>query len=273
MSQTRELKITSQNYTLSGQIFYPEDPPKAAYVLHPATGVPAAYYQKFAGWVTTQGFAILTYDYRSDATVKGSKITMSDWGVHDQNAALNALIATFPNTEIRVIGHSLGGFMTMFHEQAGKVSSLSAVCSGLAYWPRSPFPKSVLGFLFWHVLGPISTWINGSLPARLLGASQPTPSAAFFEWRRWCTNRYLHKPFWGKTLPQPDLAQFSGRLNLVAVSDDWMIPPACVADLAPFYPAAQSAFQTVSPRDAGVTSIGHISVFRPKAAAIWPELL
>lgn len=273
MTQVKSLSIPSDGYTLPAQLFTPTKPPKAAYVLHCATGVPANYYGKFAEWVAAQGHAILIYDYRSDPDPKHSKITMADWGIRDQNAALNTLIDLYPDTEIRVIGHSLGGLTTAFHDNAHRIARFSAVCSGPAYWRRAPFPYNISAFMFWYVMGPLGIALTGSVPARLLGTPKPIEKHAFRQWRDWCCNRYLHKPDWGKTMPQPDLAAVTARLNLIGVSDDPLVPPACVADLAAFYPSANSSFETVTPADAGTDKIGHLAIFRPKCTALWPKLL
>lgn len=273
MTKASDLSIPSGNYTLSARVFTPLHAPKAAYVLHCATGVPASYYAKFAQWVADQGFAILTYDYRQDADVKASAIDMADWGIADQNAALNTLISLFPETEIRVIGHSLGGLTTAFHENAHRISRFSAVCSGPAYWRRAPFPHNLTAFMFWYIMGPLGIAITGSVPSRLLGTPSPIPKHAFRQWRRWCCNRHLHRPDWGKAMPRPDLHAVTARLSLIAVSDDGLVPPVCVADLAAFYPHANSTFETVAPSDAKAEKIGHLAIFRPKCAALWPKLL
>lgn len=273
MTQVKSLSIPSGQYNLPAQLFLPSGTAKAAYVLHCATGVPAAYYSKFAQWVADEGFAILTYDYRTDADVKTSLISMADWGIHDQNAALNTLIGLFPSSEIRVIGHSLGGLTTAFHENADRISSFSAVCSGPAYWRRAPFPHNLTAFVFWYVLGPLGIAATGSVPARLLGTPTPIPKHAFYQWRKWCCNWHLHRPDWGRTLPEPNLEHVTARLNLIGVSDDPLVPPVCVADLATFYPHAQSSYKTVSPADAKTKSIGHLAIFRPKCKPLWPQLL
>ena len=173
MSQPTALSISSGNYTLAAQVFAPKHPPKTAYVLHCATGVPASYYTKFAERVAEQGFAILTYDYRADTDVTASKITMADWGITDQSAALDALIDLYQDTEIRVIGHSLGGLTTAFHKNAHRIASFLAVCSGPAYWRRAPFPANLTAAMFWYVMGPLGIAFTGAVPTRLLGNTTP----------------------------------------------------------------------------------------------------
>lgn len=271
---TEDFTIASGAYALPARLYRPAGAAKAAYVLHPATGVPRDYYAAFCDWVAGQGFAILSYGYRSDGAsadaLKGSRIRMSDWGIADQNAALNALADRCPGLELRVIGHSLGGFMTMFHDRASEVASLSAVCSGPAYWRRSPRARRAGVWGFWFVLGPLATFLRGYLPGRLLGGSEDLPKTAFAQWKAWCGNPELHRPFWGRDLPTPDISAFAGRLNLIGVSDDWQIPPEVVSDLRSFYPAARPQMQVIEARD---RPIGHLSVFRPRHAEHWPKLL
>lgn len=270
----REFSITSGDYALPARLHLPGDEPAAAYVLHPATGVPWDYYRPFAEWLAEQGFAVLQYGYRRDgrapAALRRSRISMSDWGIADQNAALNALAERLPGVELRAIGHSLGGFMTMFHDRAHELASLTAVCSGPAYWRRTPWPQRLGVWAYWYVLGPAAVALLGYLPGRLLGGSEDIPAPAFREWKRWCTNPDLHRPEWGRTLPMPREDAFRGRLNLVAARDDTIIPPEVVRDLARFYPAARAEFH-VAEADKG--PIGHLSIFRPRNAHHWPRLL
>lgn len=273
MTQVKSLSIPSGTYTLPAQLFTPSGTPKAAYVLHCATGVPASYYAKFAEWVAAEGYAILTYDYREDADVKSSTIDMADWGITDQNAALNMLISLYPDTEIRVIGHSLGGLTTAFHENAARIARFSAVCAGPAYWRRAPFPHNLWAFVFWYVMGPLGIALTGAVPTRVLGTPSPIPKHAFRQWRRWCCNWHLHRRDWGQAMPEPNLAAVTAPLNLIAVSDDTLVLPVCVADLAQFYPNAPATFETVTPAQANTDKIGHLAIFRPKCQALWPKLL
>ena len=74
-------------------------------------------------------------------------------------------------------------------------------------------------------------------------------------------------------MPQPNLAAVTARLNLIGVSDDTLVPPACVADLGTFYPHTDARFETLTPTQAGIEKIGHLAIFRPKCASLWPKLL
>ncbi len=269
---------TPDGETLAGRLFLPDGSPATAVVLHGATGVPRDFYANFARWLAEErGAACLIYAYRgTEATtseaLRRSPVTMIDWGVSDQGAALGWLADRFPEAEIRVVGHSLGGFMTMFHPQAARVSRLTAVASGPAWWRRSPMPARLGIWAFWHVTGPLGIALLGYLPGRRLGVGADMPSGVFRVWKRWCTNPGLHRPDWGGALPEPVSPGFSGRLTLVGASDDTIMPPEVVADLADFYSEAKSELRVLRPEEVAGKPIGHLAVFRRANAAAWPML-
>ena len=75
-----ELDIPSDGAVLCGRLVRPRGTPRAALVLHGATGAPARFYRGFAEWAARErDLAVLTYDYRdfgaslaaTDARVKG----------------------------------------------------------------------------------------------------------------------------------------------------------------------------------------------------------
>ncbi|TYO85406.1 alpha/beta hydrolase family protein [Oceanicella actignis] len=268
---------TPPGLTLRGRLFEPEGrTPEVAAVIHPATGVPRDYYARFARWLAAErGVACLIYGYRatddrSPRALRRSTVGMSDWGVCDQEAALAWLCARHPDAEIRVVGHSLGGFMTMFHKDAHRVARLIAVASGPAWWRAAPLRGMPMAFLFWHVLGPLAVRALGYLPGSRLGLGEDMPPGVFREWKRWCCNRDLHRPDWGGRLPAPVSPPFSGRLIIAAIEDDAILSPATAARLAEFHPEAESELRVISPRDAGTRAIGHVGLFRQANAAAWP---
>lgn len=262
---------------LDTRMFLPGGTPDAAVVLHGAAGVPRDYYAPFAQWMAQErGAACLIYGYRgtgdlSPAALRRSKVTMVDWGLHDQSAALSWLRARLPGAPLRVIGHSLGGFMTMLHKDAVAVAHRTAVCAGPAWRRRAPAASRRRTFAFWHALGPGAVAMTGYLPGKAPGLGQNMPMGVFRDWKRWCTNRDLHRSDWGGALPRPADPPFAGRLTLIGASDDEMIPPEVVRDLAGFYPAARiTEYREITPEAAGLPRLGHIGAFAPRARALWP---
>ena len=65
-------------------------------MLASATGVPQAFYRRFAEYATQFGYQVLTFDYRGVAQsapkrLKGFKMSYLDWGTLDLAAAINFL--------------------------------------------------------------------------------------------------------------------------------------------------------------------------------------
>ena len=204
------ITIASPGARLQGTLFAPQTAPKAAIVLHGAVGVPAGYYRAFATWLTEQGYACLTYDYRDFGAslhrpLRHSRARLQDWGLLDQAAALATLRARLPDVPIWVIGHSLGGTMLGFHPMAG-VARVITVASGLVTLRDHPWPYRAMAAWFWYGLPRLATAAMGYLPGRAMGMGPDLPAGVYRQWRRWC----LRPGFWlgdvGRTLPAPDNA-------------------------------------------------------------------
>ena len=268
----------SDGATLKGTLFAPAKP-VASVVIHPATGVPSKYYHAFARWLCNEKqINVLTYAYRdsediSPADQKRSAVTMADWGIKDQAAALDHLLDEHGELPVHVIGHSLGGFCVPYHRNRDRITSLTAVNSGPANWLHHPWSSLPKVILFWFVVGPVLTWFKGSMPGFLLGMKNDIPSGVYWQWRRWCTNEKFFEIEWGMEIPKPDLQRFTAPLTLISAVDDDFIPPSRVKRLKRYYPSSVSSFVSINPKDHGLASIGHIAIFSKRCQAVWPSLV
>ena len=263
---------------LTGKIYYPDGPPKAAIVLHAATGVPAKYYQAFAAWLAQQGYACLSYDYRdfgASATghVKHSDATMADWGVRDQQAAQLMMRETVRDAPLWVIGHSLGGMIVPFHKTAHLIDRLITIATGHVHLRDHPWPYRLTATAFWKGPVPLITKAIGYLPAKALKMGPNLPAGVYWQWRKWCTSDGFYMSDVGDGLPTPDWNGFSGRVKFVAIKGDVMMPPHTVWRAMHMYPLASKKQLTICAEDYGLQKIGHIDVFHPRNAAVWPEII
>ncbi|MEI8147293.1 MAG: alpha/beta fold hydrolase [Alphaproteobacteria bacterium] len=274
-----KIEIKASGAKLVGRLYEPSGAPRAAVVLHAATGVPQSYYAKFASWLaTTEQVTVMTYDYRdfgesAVCSVRLSGASMVDWGVKDQSAALDALCERFPSLPIWVVGHSLGGMYLPFHTGADRVARVIAVAAGPAYWAKHPLSYMPQVILFWFLLGPIATWILGYLPGKRLGLGADLPAQVYWQWRRWCLSPAFNRADWGKALPNPDLKSVKADVTLVGIGDDVMIPPYFVRALANYYPAARIDYREIAPKDIGSSAIGHLRLFTERCRAAWPVIM
>ncbi len=268
---------TSDDSVLEGFVFQQENA-NGVTILHGATGVPAKYYFPFAQWLQAeQNEIVLVYNYRDSnlppKKLAKSPIKMSDWGIDDQSAVLDFVLAAYPDMPVKTIGHSLGGMCLPYHRSAHRVQRHIAVNSGPALWWAHPWHFIPQVILFWFLLGPLATWILGYMPGKRLGLNMDLPPQVYWQWRRWCTNPGFFEIDWGKVIVKPDFSRVRCPVHLVSVSDDVMIPPNRVRELARYYPHADISYREIIPSKSGLKSIGHIGIFSSRCSSVWPQML
>ena len=272
--------LTEDGRRLVGVLRRPPGQLSAAAVLHGATGAPQTAYGAFADWLAeTQGVASLTYDYRDFGAsqagpLRNSHATMLDWGVRDQNAALDETLRLFGGeAPVWVIGHSLGALFLEQQRQIHRVSRVIAVCSGRAHWRDHPLRFAPAVAAFWFFVGPIATAAMGYLPGRRIGFGADLPAGVYWQWRRWCLSQDfadgdLAKAGWDAC------GDISGLpIRFVAAADDVMIPPETVWRFMSHHQGARWDQLLLRPVEIGAGPIGHLSVFKPRNAAAWPALV
>ncbi|KNG94464.1 hypothetical protein ATO11_08690 [Pseudaestuariivita atlantica] len=271
--------MRSGEAVLAGTLFVPRGAPRAIVVMNSATGVPQRYYRAFATWLAEdKGVAVLTYDYRDfgDSArhpMSVSKATMTDWGVHDQQAARDCAAAMFPDLPLWVIGHSLGGFMLPFQRGQGRIAGLITVASGPVHLDDHPWwYRPAARFLWSRTVRAIAT-MRGYLPGRALRLGADVPLGVYRQWRRWCVTHGGVTVDAGGAVPYPDWTAFDGQARIVAVADDPMVPPAAVWRLMQFYPEARKSQAVLHPASYGLSRIGHIGAFAKPSRAAWPDIV
>ncbi len=275
----RDVRIRSGAATLSGRLTHPAGPPKAVVVLNGATGVKARYYHAFAEWLALKkGIACLTYDYRDfgasqTGDMRDSTAKMSDWGIHDQQAARDWIARIMPGVPIWVMGHSLGGFMLPFQSKLGNIARVITVASGPVHVADHPWPYQALARLFWFGHAPLATKMFGFLPGKKLGFGPDLPAGVYWQWRKWCTTRNFFSDDFGKALPYPDWVGVKCPVKVIAMADDDLVPPKAVWRLMDFYRDAHITQQVIRPSDHGLSNIGHIGAFSPENSKCWDSLI
>lgn len=279
MSTARDVAFQSGEHRLAGTLYRPTEQPAAVAVLNGATGVPASYYGEFARWLADEkGVACLTFDYRDfGASAKqhprNSRSKMSDWGVHDQQAARDFVTAQFPDAPLWVIGHSLGGLCLPFQKNLDRISRVIVVGSGPVHVRDHPWPYQALARLFWFGHAPLATILSGFLPGRVLSLGPDLPSGVYWQWRRWCTRKDFFTRDIGTILPYPDWDGIKASMKVVAMADDDVVPPFAVWRLMQFYPEARKTQTVLRPADFGLAKLGHIGVFASKSRAAWSSMM
>ncbi len=269
-----QIDIQAKGATLRGQLFRPVSGARAIAVLKGATGVPARFYAPFAIWLAGQGVACLTFDYRdfgASGTPRGSPATMTDWGIHDQQAARDAAMRAFPDLPLWVIGHSLGGMMLPYQTGLARIDRAILVAAGAVHVRDHPWPYQAFARAFWFPGWlPLSKRL-GYLPMRAMGLGPDIPAGVYRQWRRWCQTRAFHRA--DPDLPAPAPWDLTCPMRVVAVADDALCPPKSAWRLMQAYPSAHKRQVTLHPPNHGLTRIGHLDVLGEKGRAVWPSVV
>jgi predicted alpha/beta hydrolase len=279
VSNAEDLDIRSDGAVLRGRIVRPRGTPRAAVVLHGATGAPARFYRAFAEWAAAErDLAVLSYDYRDFGgslrrSMRGSRATLADWGRHDQAAALATLARMYPDTPLWVVGHSVGGLWLGWHPAMARVTRTITIGAGLTHVTDHPRHYRWKARVFWSPPVRLAARVAGYLPGRLVGLGADLPRGVYEDWRRWCLTPGWHLSDVGRTLPLPDPGLVKGRLRMIAVADDALVPPAAVWRARALYPEAMKEQLVLRPADFGLESIGHIPPFQRKNSVLWPTML
>jgi predicted alpha/beta hydrolase len=251
----------SDGYPLGATLF--GAPSKRAVLVMAASGVPQAYYAKFATHLAERGFRVLTFDYRGigrsrSTSVRKLPARMRDWALLDGAAALAALDDA---EQVLVVGHSFGGQSLGLLPNPERIRAALVVGSQSGYWRH----WSALGRAWmWpstHLLLPGISHLLGYFPGSRLGFGEDLPPGVAIEWASWCRHpTYLV----GSLGVEEAYARFRAPIRAYALSDDAFAPPGAVRALLELYPAAKGEMREVTPAEVGAKRIGHFGFFRER---------
>ena len=266
----------SDGYPLIGTLYTPEHGIKANIVLASATGVPQAFYRRFAEYATQFGYQVLTFDYRGVAQsapkrLKGFKMSYLDWGTLDLAAAIDFL-AQDP-IPLFMIGHSYGGQALGLAPNHAKVTAMYCFGTGAGWHGYMPFKEKMKVQVIWNIIFPPMVAVTGYLPWSKLNMGADLPIGVYQQWRKWCKNPTY---FFADPEQHTLIAQYAQvKTPIYAVSaldDDWALPNSRHAFMQ-HYSNAPMQFINISASDYGLKEIGHMGYFRKGAEKIWDEIL
>lgn len=266
----------TDGYPLGATLYYPDAAPTSQRlaIINCATGVKAAYYARYARFLARHGYLVLSWDYRGigasrPAFLRQLRADKFDWGCKDFEGILQWASGNFPDSEIHVVGHSIGGVMPGYAASAWRIDRLLIVGAQFAYWrDYAPAVRRNM-FLKWHVVMPLLTALFGYFPGHRLGWLEDLPSGVALEWasRR---ARLEH--------PEPDRIRHFPLLGCptlaYTISDDPFGTPAAVSRLLAYYRNSDRTLISLTPGDLHLQQIGHFSFFHDRfLCSLWPETL
>jgi predicted alpha/beta hydrolase len=248
-------------------------------IINPATGVLARYYHRYAAFLATHGFDVLTYDYRGiglsrTGSLRGKRYSWRDWGERDFDAAIRHAMRWEPSSPILVVGHSVGGFLPGYAENAPKVYRMLTVGAQHAYWPDYQSAHRLGLLLKWHVVMPALTAALGYFPGRLLGWLEDLPSGVVWDWSFGGSRfeRRLDDHHRQKILER--FATMGASILALSVSDDDFATRPAMSRVLDYYVTAGVTKVMLEPHDLGFDKVGHFDLFHARhASSFWLDTL
>jgi predicted alpha/beta hydrolase len=260
-------------YPLSVSLFRPENSNAKLLLINSATGVKQEMYYSFAAYFASQGYTVITYDFRGigmskPPNLKGFKANMRMWGAVDFESVTDWLELEFLHYEKYCLGHSVGALIMGMNPQSTIFSKFIFIATQKAYFSNLNWKVKLSAALGFGLVQPILTHLFNFFPANYLGLGESLPSGCAFDWR----SLVLHKDSTNfllkstidisKQLQQP-------TLFLYAEDDKWVTMKGMQTLLADTYPNLKAQFSALKIEDSPRKKIGHVNFFRNYNKPLW----
>lgn len=260
----------------------PENTARPVVIINAATSVRCRHYSRFADYLFTNGFDVISYDYRGigesrrPASLRGLKASWTDWGALDFEAMLKRAQREFPGQPIDVVGHSFGGCAAGLGASGHLIRRLVTVGAQFAYWRDYAPAHRWRMFGKWHVVMPLLTMVCGYFPGKRLGWLEDTPASVVRDWST-PTARYEKRPS-GRVIharhgPLP-FANVTAKLLAISISDDPYGTIPAIERLLDYFTNSTTTHLRIAPADIDEEEVGHFAFFRSAyQATLWPIAL
>jgi predicted alpha/beta hydrolase len=271
---------TADGFELHATLFGDSKTARAGVLIAAAMGVEQAYYADFAHWLATQGFWVVTFDYRGVGqsrparlrrSLRGLEANVMSWARHDAAAIVDLMVLRLGDRPLLWVGHSLGGQILGLLDRPERIRAAMTVAAGSGYWRDYVPALRRVAPLLWYAIVPAVLPLFGYFPGRRLGLIGDVPFGVMRQWRAWCLDPdYLfgvEDPAWRVTyarLAQPILS--------LSFTDDEYLSERNIESLHAFYSGAAREMRRLAPSDVGVNRIGHFGFFRRRhAESLWRQ--
>jgi len=270
-----DIRIKARDgYSLSGLIVVPENP-KAAVLISSGTGFPKELYRRMARKGAEMGYACLLYDYRGITAsapddLNGFEADIVDWARLDFSAALDHAQALAFGKPLFTLGHSVGGHLLGFADNALKPKAHAFIATMSGYWWGLKPAYRLQALLFWMVLGPLNLNKHGFIPAGGRWGGTALPKGIFQQWRDWSyKSGYIQDVM--EQLKPHHFHDITAPIRNWGFGDDAMASVSSMESLLATYTKAPKELIMLDPADLGAKRIGHYGAFKPQGEAFWPK--
>ncbi|TDF79032.1 alpha/beta fold hydrolase [Pseudomonas sp. H9] len=246
-------------------------------IINAATSVRCNYYARFAQYLFSHGFDVMTYDYRGigesrPASMRYFKASWTDWGSLDFEAIVQRAVREFPGQPIDVVGHSFGGCAAGLASSATRVRRLVTVGAQFAYWRDYAADSRWQLLGKWHVVMPVLTRLFGYFPGKRLGWLEDTPAGVVHDWTT-RTATYELRPS-GKAAGDLPFARVKAQTLAISLTDDPFGTIPAIERLLSYFKASERSHLRIAPADIDAAQIGHFAFFHNRfQQRLWPIAL
>lgn len=281
--EPRRVAITcADGVVLGGDLWAPapqDGPPIGQVIVNCATGVSARYYHRYARFLASHGFVVLTYDYRGiglsrPVRLRGCGYRWRDWGEQDFAAALAMMLNAHGSLPMSVVGHSIGGFLPGLAGNAARIDRMLTVGAQYAWHGDYATAKRLMLLWKWHLVMPVLAIACGYFPGRRLGWLEDLPKGVALEWalRQQAFER-SHPP---ESRQAVVLGMKSVRAPILAIvmSDDELGTDAAVQRTLAYYEGSTRTLVRLTPSNVQSDAVGHFALFHDRHAdGFWLKTL
>lgn len=273
----RELKVTAADGHSFGLRVHAAAAPRACFVMCPAMGVAATYYDRFAAALAERGFTAVVTDLRGQGSSSLRAGRDCDWGYADMvekdwPALVAAVSAGFPGVPLYLLGHSQGGQLSILYltQRPAAVAGVLTIACGSTFFRGWPFPQSLkILAQTQFVRGPCAAL--GYFPGDRLGFGGRQARSEMRDWANTALHgRYdlLHA---GRDY-EAALQQVETPVCVFSLEGDTFAPFGATAALAGKLPPGRVVHRHLTPAEMPMAALDHFRWSRHPDAVI-PHLL
>jgi predicted alpha/beta hydrolase len=293
MSEVQPAQVTihaKDGYALTGQIWRHHNAPDASdaseprpvVIINPATSVRCSYYSRFAAFLHTHGFDVITYDYRGiggsrPPSLRSLNAGWLDWGRLDFEAVLQLASSTFPRQPVQVVAHSIGGVLVGLAPSNHLIERVFTMGAQFAHWRDYASHKRFGMLIKWHAIMPALTAALGYFPGGTLGWMEDTPRGVVRDWiapQPRFEDAFRHGPHALTEAERATLvkgfAALRGPMLALSVTDDEFGTVSAIERLLAYFRNSQTTHLRIPPEEMGYREIGHFAFFHNRfETSLW----
>lgn len=224
--------------------FYSTIPSQQVLIVLPAMGIAARFYRPLAKQLCDCGVNVILFEQRGhgNSSIRASR--KSDYGfkeylTEDLPAVITWIKKRIPNSQINLMGHSLGGHMASCytgmnpHEIDRVILSACSIPHYTAYNDGKRWQTQLL-----YLLIPMAHWIYGYFPGHVFKFAGREARSLVNDWRH-----LIHNPTYQASGIECDIdkgvGQFSGPVLSISFDADNLSPPKGIEMLNAKWSSAQ----------------------------------